>query len=103
MTPTFFSVLATISIIFLIAFFFLIASYNLFIRKRNQVKTDFSDIDVQLKRRATLIEQLVHMVREYAKHEKDTFENVAKARSALDTSNSVKESTDANNMFSQTL
>lgn len=64
-------------------FLFLWSTYNGFITKRNQVKNSFADIDVQLKRRASLIENLVALVREYAKHEKGTFERVAEARSAL--------------------
>lgn len=82
---------------------FLWAKYNGFITARNKVKTDFADIDVQLKRRASLIENLVEVVREYAKHEKGTFTGVAKARAALETSHGPKDSAKADNMLSQTL
>jgi LemA protein len=103
MTTNTFTILGSTSLFFIVIFFFLVLTYNMFIRRRNQVKTDFSDIDVQLKRRASLIEQLAGMVREYAKHEKSTYENVSKARSALDNSKSVKDTSDASNMFTQTL
>lgn len=63
--------------------FYLWISYNAFIGERNKVKTDFADIDVQLRRRASLIENLVEIVREYAKHEKGTFVDVAEARASL--------------------
>lgn len=79
------------------------ATYNNFIRRRNQVKTDYSDVDVQIKRRASLIEQLANLVKDYAKHEKSTFENVAKARSALDTSKTAKDAAKAENMLTDTL
>ena len=69
----------------------------------NQVKNDFSDIVVELQRRTSLIEQLVLMVKEYAKHEKGTYENVAKARSALDTSKSIDDTVKAENMITDTL
>ncbi len=82
---------------------FLWAKYNGFVTSRNLVKTDFADIDVQLRRRASLIENLVEVVREYAKHEKGTFENVAAARSALENPHGPKESAQADNMLSQTL
>lgn len=82
---------------------FLWSKYNGFITARNKVKTDFADIDVQLRRRASLIENLVEVVREYAKHEKGTFTDVTKARTALENPHGPKESAKADNMLSQTL
>lgn len=58
-------------------------TYNSLVRLRNQVREAWSQIDVQLKRRASLIPNLVETVKGYAKHEKSVFENVSKARSAL--------------------
>lgn len=49
---------------------FLWNRYNAFVAGRNKVKTDFADIDVQLRRCASLIDNLVAIVREYAKHGK---------------------------------
>lgn len=89
-----------------ILFFILLylwVTFNGFIESRNQVKTDFADIDVQLKRRTSLIENLVEVVREYSKHEEDTFTNVAEARSSLNQPHGPKESAKAENMLSQTL
>lgn len=82
---------------------FLWAKYNGFITARNKVKTDFADIDVQLRRRASLIENLVAIVREYAKHEKTTFEDVAKARASLEKPHSPKDSAVADNMLTSAL
>lgn len=82
---------------------YLWAMYNTFVTERNKVKTDYADIDVQLKRRASLIENIATLVREYAKHEKSTFEDVAKARSAIDNAKSAKESAKADNMLTSTL
>ena len=59
-----------------------IGMYNALVRLRNQVKNAWSQIDVQLKRRHDLIPNLVETVKGYAKHEKDTLENLTKARSA---------------------
>lgn len=89
--------------IVLFVLLFLWAKYNGFVTSRNLVKTDFADIDVQLKRRASLIENLVEVVREYAKHEKGTFTDVAKARAALENPHGPKESAEADNMLSKTL
>lgn len=60
----------------------LMGAYNGLITGRNQVDEAWSDINVQLKRRYDLIPNLVETVKGYAKHEKEAFENVTKARSA---------------------
>lgn len=91
----------TLIILFILLYFW--RSYNSFIKKRNQVKTDFSDIEVQLRKRVTLIERLANLIREYAKHEKQTFEKVSQARSAIDTSKTIKDVAKAENLLAQTL
>lgn len=65
-----------------IALWFL-STYNSLVTLRNRVREAWSQIDVQLKRRSSLIPNLVEAVKGYAKHEKEVFENVTKARSAL--------------------
>lgn len=77
----------------LVVFFILwiIFLYNNFVRIVNRVKEAWSDIDVQLKRRYNLIPNLVDSVKGYAKHERDAFENVTKARSAAMGAQSVDE------------
>ena len=60
----------------------LVMVYNGLIKLRNQVDEGWSDIDVQLKRRHDLIPNLIETVKGYAKHEKELFENVTKARTA---------------------
>jgi LemA protein len=56
--------------------------YNRLIADRNLVLQGFADIDVQLKRRADLVPQLVEAVRGYASHEKALLTSVAELRSA---------------------
>jgi len=56
--------------------------YNRLISDRNLVRQGFADIDVQLKRRADLVPQLVEAVRGYAAHEKALLTSVAELRSA---------------------
>ena len=58
----------------------LVGLYNGLVRLRNQVKNAWAQIDVQLKRRYDLIPNLVETVKGYAKHEREVFENVTKAR-----------------------
>ena len=60
----------------------LVALYNGLVQLRVRSEGAWSDVDVQLKRRHDLIPNLVETVKGYAAHEKDTFENVTKCRSA---------------------
>ncbi len=56
--------------------------YNLLVKRRQMVNNGWSDIDVQLKRRADLIPPLVTVVKGYAAHERKLFEEIAEKRSA---------------------
>lgn len=61
----------------------IVAIYNGLVKLRVRVDEAWSDITVQLKRRADLIPNLIESVRGYATHEKEVFENVTAARSAI--------------------
>lgn len=63
--------------------FYLIGLYNTLIVLKNRIAEALSSIGIQLKRRAELIPNLVETVKGYAKHEKEVFENVTKARTAM--------------------
>ena len=63
-----------------IALLWLVFGYNRLVRLRNEAEQGFSGIDVQLKRRADLIPNLVETVKAYAAHESGVFEAVAQAR-----------------------
>ncbi len=82
---------------------FFVGAYNGFIILKNRIQEALSGIDVQLKRRADLIPNLVETVKGYAKHEKTVFENVTKARSALISAGSLPEKAEANNQISAAL
>jgi len=56
--------------------------YNRLVADRNLARQGYADIDVQLKRRADLVPQLVEAVRAYAAHEKALFTSVAALRAA---------------------
>jgi len=72
-----------IVLIVIIAFvaLFAISIYNSLVKLRNQVKNAWSQIDVQLKRRHDLTPNLIETVKGYMTHERDTLENITKARS----------------------
>ncbi len=57
-----------------------IGAYNGLVNRRNAAKNAWSQIDVQLKRRYDLIPNLVETAKGYMKHEKETLENVIRAR-----------------------
>ena len=58
----------------------MISTYNSLVGLRNKVHDQFSQIDIQLKRRFDLIPNLVETVKGYAKHESETLEKVIAAR-----------------------
>lgn len=63
------------------ALLWLVAVYNRLVRLRNQVRTAWADIDVQLLRRHDLVPQLVSAVGAYAGHERAVLETVTELRS----------------------
>ena len=77
--------------------------YNKIIRLENRIDNSWAQIDVQLKRRADLIPNLIETVKGYMKHEKSVLENVTKARSALLNAKTPQENMDANNMLTGAL
>jgi LemA protein len=80
--------------VLLVAFF--VYGYNRLVRLRNEVDTGWSNIDVQLQRRADLIPNLVETVRAYAAHERGVFEEVTRARAALQQAGSPGSAAEAN-------
>ena len=81
----------------------LVGIYNGLVRARVRTREAWSGIDVQLKRRANLIPNLVETVRGYAAHERQTFENVTRARAMLQQAGTAAEAAQANNFLTQTL
>lgn len=89
--------------IIVVVLLFLWVTYNGLVRLKVRVDEAWSDITVQLKRRADLIPNLVNSVKGYAKHEKSVFEDVTEARSAVVGAGSPKEAAKANNMLTDAL
>jgi len=81
----------------------LMGMYNGLVRARVRTREAWSGIDVQLKRRADLIPNLVETVRGYAAHERETFEEVTRARSMVEQAGDVGSAADANNMLTGAL
>lgn len=77
--------------------------YNGLVRLNVRSDEAWSDITVQLKRRADLIPNLVNTVKGYASHEKTVFEDVTAARAATLSATGPAEAAKAENQFQQTL
>ncbi|HVG21467.1 MAG TPA: LemA family protein [Blastocatellia bacterium] len=78
-------------------------TYNTLTSKQQQVKNSFSNVDVQLQRRADLIPNLVNTVKGYTKHEEAVFSEIAQARSRLLSAQTVDEKAEANNQLTGAL
>ncbi|HWY15319.1 MAG TPA: LemA family protein [Rhizomicrobium sp.] len=59
-----------------------VSIFNGLVRRKNVVAEAWSGIEAQLKRRADLIPNLVETVKGYASHERETFDELARLRSA---------------------
>lgn len=77
--------------------------YNSIIVSKMRVSESLSQIDVQLKRRADLIPNLIETVKGYAKHEKELFEKVTQARANLVSAKGPVEKAEANNQLEKTI
>ena len=89
-------------IVLLIIFF--VSTYNKLVKGRNKVKNQFSQIDVQLKRRFDLIPNFVETVKGYATHESEIFTKFADARKLYgeaSSEGSVQKAAEASNQLNK--
>ncbi|WP_167141809.1 LemA family protein [Canibacter zhoujuaniae] len=82
---------------------YVVVTYNSLVKLRNRVDEAWSDITVQLKRRADLIPQLVETVKGYASHESGVFESVTRARAATINAQTPAEASQAEGQMQQAL
>jgi len=81
----------------------IIGIYNGLVTKQKRVNNAWAQIDVQLKRRADLIPNLIETVKGYAKFEKKVLTEVTKARTAIMSAKTPKQSANADNMLAGAL
>ncbi len=96
-------VLIVIAVIVILLILWYFATYNSLIGLRNRKEDQWSQIDVQLKRRADLIPNLIETVKGYTKHEKGTLEDVVKARNNFVTASTPEEEMKASGEITQAL
>ena len=80
-----------------------VVGYNRLVRLRNEADTGWANIDVQLERRGDLIPNLVETVKGYAAHERGVFEEVTKARTALQQASTPAAAGEANDILTAAL
>ena len=81
----------------------LIYYYYRIIRLENRIDNSWAQIDVQLRRRAELIPNLIEAVKGYMKHERSVLESVTKARTSLMNAKTPQENIDADNQLTSAL
>ena len=89
--------------IIVLGFFWIAAIYNGLVRLRNLKEEGWSGIDVQLKRRHDLVDNLVNTVKGYMAHEREVLEEVARCRSQAGGARSVAETAKAEAGLAQAL
>jgi len=94
--------IVVIAVVVIVILWF-IGTYNKLVVLRNRVKDQWAQIDVQLKRRADLIPNLVETVKGYAKHEKSTLEDVVQARNTFASAKTPEEEMKASGELTQAL
>jgi LemA protein len=82
---------------------FAFSRYNGLVRSQKRVQEAWAGIDVQLRQRASLIPNLVEAIRGYAEHEREVYEEVARARGALQKAGSAGQAGAANTLLTQAL
>jgi LemA protein len=80
-----------------------VLGYNRLVRLRNEVDTGWANIDVQLQRRTDLIPNLVEAVKGYAAHERGVFEEVTRARAAVQQAGTPASAAEANDLLTAAL
>jgi LemA protein len=95
-------IIIVLGVIALVILFF-VAQYNRLIRLNISVDEAWAQIEVQLKRRADLIPNLVETVKGYAAHEQSTFDAVVTARAKATTASTVADTAAADGMLTQAL
>jgi len=81
----------------------IISTYNKLVGLRNKVEDQWSQVDVQLKRRFDLIPNIVETVKGYAKHEKETLDAVITARNTFVAATTPEAEMEANNQITGAL
>lgn len=89
-----------LSAFIIILIFWIVFIYNKIIRQKNLVREAWSGMDVQLKRRYSLVPNLVETVKSYMKYESSVLEDITKIRQQCMDASTVKDQSEAEVMLS---
>lgn len=92
-----------VGILLILLILYVIITYNKLIILRNRVDDQFSQVDIQLKRRFDLIPNLINSVKEYVQHETETLEKIVHARENYVSASSTEEKIAASDALTGTL
>lgn len=95
--------LVVIGVCIILIITWVILTYNKLIKLRNKVKDQWSQVDIQLKKRFDMIPNIVEIVKGYAKHEKDTLKTVIEARNSAISAQTPSAEIDANDRLTKAL
>jgi LemA protein len=77
--------------------------YNKLVWLKNQVANSYADMDVQMKMRFDLVDNLVNTVKWYASHEKETLEKLTQARTSFMSASSPADKAQADTIMTGAL
>lgn len=97
------TIIGIVLLAILIPFLYLKGTYNSLVTMDEGVKAAWAQVENQLQRRYDLIPNYVETVKGYAKHEKEVFLKVTKARSKVGQAGAISEKIAANNQLSSAL
>ena len=97
------TIVLVLVVLLVLGFLYYIRLNNKIVSLEETVENAWSDIDVQLRMRFDLVDNLVETVKWYAKHEKDTFKEVVEARNRFTTASDIKSKSEADNMLTTSL
>ncbi len=97
------SVAVIVLVVLLAIAAYAVGEYNAMVKLRNLTQEGFSTMDVYLKKRWDLVPNLVETVKGYAKHEKETFDELTKLRAGSYNDMTPEQKIDVNQKLSQTL
>ena len=92
-------VIVIIAAIVVLLLLIVVMMFNRLVRLRNRTENSWAQIDVQLRKRHDLIPNLVEAVKGYAAHERQTFEEVTRARTAAQQAQGVEQAAQAENVL----
>lgn len=97
------SIFAIIGIIVVIIAFSFVGSYNSITVAEEKIESEYSNINIQLERRADLIPNLVKVVKGYTNQEEKIIKEITDARKEISNASNIKELSEANNNLESAL